>query len=86
MHVADREIIGVWKRSDTGVKYEFNKIRVIIGEGEDAEVSDYSVRPGARSHSLLNSNSFEIISMSHFRFVIDTGYGTVEFLRTKPEY
>jgi predicted carbohydrate-binding protein with CBM5 and CBM33 domain len=85
MHVADREIFGVWNRSDTGVRYEFNKIRVIIGEGEDAEVSDYSVRPGARSHLLLNGNAFEIISMSRFRFVIDAGYRTVEFLRTKPE-
>ena len=85
MHVANKEIIGVWRRSDTGVRYEFNRIRVIIGIDEDAEVMDYSVRPGAKSDLLLNGNSFEIISMSRFCFVVDTGYRTIEFLRIKSE-
>jgi hypothetical protein len=84
MHVMDKEIIGTWKRTDNGVWYEFDKIRVIVGSGEDAEVMDYSIRPGARSQLLLNNNVFEILSMSRFRFVIHTGYDSVEFLRESP--
>lgn len=81
MHVADKEIIGIWNRSDNGDRYEFNKIRLIIGIGEEAEIVDYAIRPGAKSDLVLNGRSFEIISMSRFRFVIDTGSVTIEFLR-----
>jgi len=85
MLVTDKEIIGVWKRTDNNVRYEFDKVRVLIGSDDEAEVVDYAIRQGAKSQLIINGISYVFLSMSRIRFVIYMEHGTVEFLREHQE-